>query len=104
MTEISEALDRIFTNAPSIFGQLGDEFTSQEFLRRVMHDQQHAYIDLLVACQHLPWPFDQAHQKIGARLLSVASEYGYSALEEKRKDENIFRKPTESTVYQRRRT
>lgn len=103
MTAIGDALDQMFTNAASIIGELGEEFTSQDFLRRVMHDQQHAYIDLLVACRHLDWPFDQAHQKIGRRLLSIAPEHGYDPLDDKVDDCNIFRKPTKSVVYRRRR-
>lgn len=103
MTAIKDALDRMFTNAPAIMERLGHEFTSQDFLRKVMHDQQHAYIDLLVACQHLAMPFDQAHQKIGQRLSSIAPEYGYEALPDKVPDTNIFRNPTESVIYRRRR-
>ena len=102
MTAIKNALDRVFTNAPTIMERLGNEFTSQNFIRKVMHDQQHAYIDLLVACKHLDTPFDQAHQKIGRQLKSIATEYGYEALPDKVPDTNIFRNGTESTVYRRR--
>lgn len=101
MTDIEKALDRLFVNAQTIINGLGNVFTSQEFLRRVIHDQQHAYIDLLVACRHLATPFDQAHQKIGRRLSVLAPTFGYNADEKKPKDENIFRLPTESVVYRR---
>ncbi|NOG48688.1 MAG: hypothetical protein HND48_03975 [Chloroflexi bacterium] len=67
MTDRTDALDRLFVNADAIIDSLGDEFTSQQFLRRVIHEQQHAYIDLLVACRGSDIPFDQAHQKIGGR-------------------------------------
>lgn len=102
MSEMTDALDRIFTNAPSIMEQLGHEFTFQDFLRKAIHDQQHAYIELLVACRHLPSPFDQAHQKIGRRLRKVAADYGYEALPDKVPDTNIFRNGTLSTLYRRR--
>ena len=101
MTDIESALDALFVNAEMIIRELGNEFTSQNFLRKVIHDQQHAYIDLLVACQHLPFPFDQAHQKIGKRLSFLAPRLGYGPGEDKLKDTNIFRLPTESVVYRR---
>lgn len=102
MTAISDALDRVFTNAETIIADLGDEFTSQQFLRRAMHDQQHAYIDLLVACQHLEFPFDQAHQKIGRTLGRLAPKLGFEQLPDKVDDTNIFRRPTQSYIYRKR--
>lgn len=102
MTQITDALDKLFTNAPNIISKLGDEFTSQDFLRRVIHDQQHAYIDLLKACYHLDYPFDQAHQKIGARLSSVAASLDYEQLSNKVSDTNIFNNTTQSTIYRQK--
>jgi hypothetical protein len=102
MTAITDALDAMFVSAPAIMEDLskaGGYFTSQAFLRRIIHEQQHAYIDLLVACRHLPMPFDQAHQRIGARLSHVAPTYGYTADETKQPDENIFRLETASVIY-----
>ena len=101
MSDITDALDRIFTNAEEIIDSLRDEFTSQAFLRRVIHDQQHAYIDLLVACQHLEMPFDQAHQEIGERLSRMMAKRSFSKARHKNKDENIFRRPTMLTIYRR---
>lgn len=100
-TPMTDALNRLFVNAEDIIQKLGDEFTSQVFLRKVIHDQQHAYIDLLVSCQHLPFPFDQAHQKIGRRLLSIAPKMGYERLPDEIKDTNIFLKDTASVVYRK---
>ncbi|MGB7338635.1 MAG: hypothetical protein WBC91_07070 [Phototrophicaceae bacterium] len=101
MTKITHALDNLFINAETIINSLGDEFNSQEFLRLIIHDQQHAYIDLLNACYHLTIPFDQAHQKIGRRLSSISNELGYEKLKVKVNDTNIFRNSTQSTVYRK---
>jgi hypothetical protein len=101
MSNITTALNQMFTNADKIIQSLGDEFTSQQFLRRVIHDHQHAYIDLLVACQHLRLPFDQAHQKIGKRLESVMTAKGYTKERYRNQDTNIFLKPTMLTIYRR---
>jgi hypothetical protein len=101
MTDITEALDRVFTNADTLIESLGDEFTSQQFLRNIIHDQQHAYIDLLVACKHLDMPFDQAHQRIGNRLEAIMAEKGYGKERHKNKDVNIFLKPTTLTIYRK---
>lgn len=101
MTDINDARDRVFTNADAIIDSLGDEFTSQVFLRRVMHDQQHAYIDLLVACKHLDGPFDQAHQKIGRRLLDIMRARGWDVEKRNNDDINIFLKKTDRTIYRK---
>ncbi len=100
MTDILTALDRLFVNAEARLSQYTESFTSQEFLRWLIHDQQHAYIDLLVACSHLSIPFDQAHQKIGRRLSSVAPKCGFEPTG-KAKDKNIFGLPTASVIYTR---
>ncbi|MFC1960654.1 hypothetical protein ACFLYO_08080 [Chloroflexota bacterium] len=101
MTTITDALDRLFTNASTVMTQLGDEFDSQGFLRKIIHDQQHAYIDLLNACAHLDQPFDQAHQKIGYRLSKIAPQYGYEPQPEKVPTINIFNNDSAAVVYRR---
>lgn len=101
MSDITDALDKLFINSEKIINELDNEFESQEFLRRVIHDQQHAYIDLLTACYHLTMPFDQAHQNIGRRLSSVAKQLGCEQLPGKADDKNIFRKDTRSTIYRK---
>jgi hypothetical protein len=105
VTDIEKALEEMFDgekkSGQSVLKELGSVFTSQEFLRRIIHAEQHAYIRLLVACSHLKIPFDQAHQKIGQRIGVVARQHGYEADQEKQKDENIFRLPTESVIYRR---
>lgn len=101
MTDITDARDRVFTNADAIIDSLGDEFTSQQFLRRVMHDQQHAYIDLLVAYKASPIPFDQAHQEIGNQLERMMAKRGYSKERQSNKDINIFQKKTMLTIYRK---
>ena len=101
MTAITDARDRLFVNADAIIDSLGDEFTSQQFLRRVMHDQQHAYIDLLVAHKHSPIPFDQAHQEIGNHLMRMLTKRGYSKERQPGKDINIFLNKTDLTIYRK---
>lgn len=101
MTAITDARDRVFTNADAIIDSLGDEFTSQQFLRRVMHDQKHAYIDLLVACKAAGDPFDDAHQEIGNHLERMMAKRGYSKTRHPNKDTNIFLRPTMLTIYRK---
>ncbi|MFZ2879965.1 MAG: hypothetical protein WA009_10545 [Phototrophicaceae bacterium] len=101
MTDRTDALDRLFVNADAIIDSLGDEFTSQQFLRRVIHEQQHAYIDLLVAWSRDRNPFDKAHQHIGKALASIMEKRGFSKDRRRDEDINIFGNPTYLTTYRK---
>lgn len=103
MTSITDALERLFENAISVIQDLGDEFTFQQFLREVAHDQQHAYIDLLYVSKNHERPFGHAHQHIGKRLRKIAEENGYEMSESSDNNElDFFGHETIKTVYRRK--
>lgn len=101
MTTITDARDRLFTNADSIIDGFGGEFTFQQFLRRIMQDQKHAYIDLLGACKYADNPFDEAHQFIGGHLKRLTDRQGYTRHVQSGKDRNIFNNITDLVIYRK---
>lgn len=98
---ITRALDQLWSAAPEIMAALGDEFTFHQFLRRLMDEQKHAYIDLLQANYHRSDPFDAAQQLVGKRLKKLALEAGYERVEDG-KDLSIFDRETLRISYRRR--
>jgi len=104
----TEILDRIFVNVEQFIDELvkrDARFTNLNLLRKVIQDQQQAYIDLLYSFRDEPnnRPFNAAHALIGARILSVAEKLGYEydeTLDNSGKD--IFGNPTKEKFYRRK--
>ena len=104
MTEMAEILERLFAYGETIMTKLSaetGEFNSQEFVRKVMQDQQTAYIDLLTYYRTHDTPFQQAHQEIGAELRNRALALGYEQLPNKVEETSVFLTRTQATVYRR---
>ncbi|MBN2470414.1 MAG: hypothetical protein JXN59_06805 [Anaerolineae bacterium] len=106
MTEMGDILGRLFAHAEQIIAALSEEtgkFNSQAFVRKVMQDQQMAYIDLLSYFRTHETPFQQAHQEIGTELRNRALALGYVQLPGKVEETSIFLTRTQATVYRRQR-
>jgi hypothetical protein len=104
MTQFGELLDRLFVNAEAIIEELSvetGEFNSQQFVRKVMHDQQAAYIDILAYFRDNAEPFHRAHVEIGYHLSEVAKQQGFEQLAGSIPETSVFLTPTTATVYRR---
>ncbi len=99
-SDITQALNRLWETAPSVMESLGEEFTYRQFLRCLMDQSKHAYIDLLQANYHRDDPFDAAQQQIGKRLKKMATEAGLKR-REVGKDLSIFDRETLKIIYRR---
>ncbi len=102
MTEMGELLERLFVNGEAIMAELSAEdstFNSQAFVRKVMQDQQTAYIDLLTYFRTHETPFQQAHKEIGAELKNRAVALGYVQQTKKVAETSVFLTRTQATEY-----
>jgi len=75
-------LDHIMTNAPAFMAELitlYGAFSNLQIYRRVIHDQQPAFIDLLVSFRDIQpaTPFGAARREIGKRVFRLAGSAGY---------------------------
>jgi hypothetical protein len=105
MTEMGDVLTRLFVNAAAIMAELSaadGTFNSQAFVRKVMQDQQTAYIDLLSYFRTHETSFQQAHQEIGAELRNRAVAQGYVQQSKKVAKTSIFLTRTQAIAYRRR--
>ena len=103
MTSITDALDELFENAERAMGTLGEEFTSQQLLRKIAQHNQRAYIDLLYACKDNDHPFNTAHKQLGLRLKKVAQSAGYTQDGFETGDYDIFGGSTDQSKFIRKR-
>jgi hypothetical protein len=101
MTQITDALDDLFSDTRFILDELGDQFTSQQFLRIAIQRNQRAYIDLLAACRDQNHPFNVAHKQFGKRLKRFAEAAGYTHNGFEPGDFDIFGGPTDKCNYTR---
>lgn len=99
-SKIMAALDKLWLAAPFVMQSLGSEFSYHQFLRALMDNQKHAYIELLQANYHRDDPFDAAQQQVGKRLKKMAEEAGYQRVEGG-KDLSIFDRETVKITYRR---
>lgn len=104
MGDLTEPLRELFKDADSVMAELGDEFTSHEFIRRITQRNQLIYIDLLIACRDKhDRIFGFAHQMIGNQLSKIAQKAGYEMIVGGIPETDIFGAPAERVTYQRRR-
>ncbi len=103
MANIAEKLDTLFSNAAEVFDSLGDEFTSQQFVKQIAQRNQRAYVELLWECRDRDGIFNAAHEHIGGRLSTVAQKAGYKMTKQGRTEIDIFGNPTGKVVYTRSR-
>ena len=104
MTQMSELLERLFVSAEEIMEELSTEtgeFNSQQFVRKVMHDQPAAYIDVLAYFRGNAEPFHRAHVELGQHLSQVAKKHGFEQLADSISETSVFLTSTTATVYRR---
>jgi len=105
-TNRTDLLDHIFVNVEQFIDELVKKdgtFTNLALLRKVIQDQQQAYIDLLYSFRNEPKPFNATHASIGKRILSVAEKLGYELDETlDRNGKDIFGNPTKEKFYRRK--
>lgn len=61
-------LDTLETHFSDIVASFQGTFDTHDFIRRLAHRHQHAYIAALVSFQEQPHPFNTLHGQIGLRL------------------------------------
>ena len=102
MGDLTEPLRELFKDADSVIAELGHEFTSHEFIRRITQRNQPIYIDLLIACRDKhDRIFGFAHQMIGNQLSKVAQKAGYQMLIGGTPETDLFGAPAERVTYRR---
>ena len=101
---VADELDCFATYFNEVLDQLGDEFTFEDFRKKMTQRNQVAYIDLLLKCRDYEHPFGQAHRFIADRFRPLIKKRGYRRINEGRKggERNTFGDTADRIVYRRR--
>lgn len=99
MTVRQEALQDLEAHFAAIVESFDRPFDTHEFILRLAHQHQHAYIHALMAFEASPHPFMSLHGQIGKRLANR------NDLVEKRGEHNspdIFGQINSATIWRKR--
>lgn len=62
------AFEKLFTCYPDLIERMPSEFTTQQFILRLAHSEQLAYVEALFACREGGKPFMRVHKKLADQL------------------------------------
>ncbi len=94
LTELTDAFDDVITSGYT----RGQVFTAHDFLRKLSHKNQVAYIDALHSMRHAADPFSALHAQLSKSLKQRADLVRHLRNVQ---SENIFGGHTECAEYER---